>query len=227
MTKTSNWKASAYLFVIGQFFSLFGSAIVTYGIIWCISLKTGSGFWLMLGMIAAILPLTLFAPIAGTLVDKYNRKTLIMISDGTIAFLMLVTAVLFHFGFENIILLLVISMLRSIGRAIQQSAGNALVQQIVPQAELTKINGAFQGSQALILILGPALGGFVFGKFGLGVTFYMDVITALIEIFLLAFIIVPTLPKVKEISGSVLQQFKDSIHYLTLHLAEAMGFLGR
>jgi DHA3 family macrolide efflux protein-like MFS transporter len=214
MTQSKIWKASAYMFIIGQFFSLFGSAIVTYGMIWYISLKTGSGFWLMLGMIAANLPLALFAPMAGTLVDKYNRKKLILISDGTIALITLFTAVLFHFGFENIILLLVISVLRSIGQSIQQSAGNALVQQIVPQEELTKINGAFQGSQALILILGPVLGGFVFGKFGLQATFYIDVFTALIEIGLLAFIVVPSIPKVKQTSNSFLRQFKDSVTYI-------------
>ncbi|MCH5585158.1 MFS transporter [Shimazuella sp. AN120528] len=214
MTQVDNWKTKTYLFVIGQFFSLFGSAIVTYAMIWYISLKTGSGLWLTLGMIAANLPLALFAPIAGTLVDKFNRKSLIMISDGSIALLTLCTAVLFHFGFQNIILLLVISTLRSIGQAIQQSAGNALVQQIVPAEELTKINGLFQGAQALILILGPVIGGFVFGQFGLELTFYIDTATAFIELSLLAFIFVPTIVREKKESTTLFTDFKDSIAYI-------------
>jgi MFS transporter, DHA3 family, macrolide efflux protein len=214
MKQVDNWKTKAYLFVTGQFFSLFGSAMVTYALIWYISLKTGSGFWLMLGMIAANLPLALFSPIAGTLVDKFNRKKLIMISDGSIALLTLLTAFLFHLGYENIILLLVISTLRSIGQAIQQSAGNALVQQIVPAEELTKINGAFQGSQALIMILGPVLGGFVYGKFGLEATFYIDTFTAFIELSLLSVIFVPTLAREKKESTSAFTDLKDSITYL-------------
>ncbi|HPD90028.1 MAG TPA: MFS transporter, partial [Bacillota bacterium] len=92
------WKKDTALFLGSQSLSLFGSSLVQYAIMWYITLETKSGTMMMLSILFGFLPTLLLSPVAGVWADRYNRKHLIMIADGMIAFTTLVLALLFLFG---------------------------------------------------------------------------------------------------------------------------------
>ena len=78
----NNWKKQIFLFLISQNLSLFGSSVVGFSIIWYITLKTSSGAWITAATIATLVPQVLVSLWAGVAADRYNRKWLIMLSDG-------------------------------------------------------------------------------------------------------------------------------------------------
>ena len=64
-----NWKNQALLFLISQNFSIFGSSLVGFTIIWYITLKTSSGGWVMLATMSTLLPPVFLSMWAGVLAD--------------------------------------------------------------------------------------------------------------------------------------------------------------
>ena len=111
-----------------------------------------------------------------------------MLADGFIALATLGLAVAFWAGYQRLELLLVVSLVRSIGAGIQMPAVNALYPQIVPQEKLTKVQGINQTLSSVLMLLSPAVGGVVLGSVGIFWAFMLDVITASLAIITLGFI---------------------------------------
>src|SRR5512137_2297184 len=89
------WRRPFFTIWTGQALSLFGSALVQFALVWWLTLETGSATMLAIAMMAAIVPQVAFGPIAGALVDRLNRKKVMIYADMSIALATLVLAILF------------------------------------------------------------------------------------------------------------------------------------
>ena len=185
-TANSGWKAQIIAFLISQNLSIFGSSVVGFAILWFITLETSSGFWMMLWTICTLLPQVLISLFAGVWADRYSRKHLIMLADGSTALVTLALAVTFLTGFSNIKLLLILSVARAIGAGIQNPAVSAIYPQLVPEEQLTKVQGINQTISSTLALLSPAIGGLLLGTVGIVGAFFVDVITATIAIIIMS-----------------------------------------
>ncbi|WP_449539756.1 MFS transporter [Ferdinandcohnia sp. Marseille-Q9671] len=214
-----NWKRNIVLFLGSQTISLFGSALVQYAIMWYITLNTQSGVMMTLAIIFGFLPTFFLSPFAGVWADRYNRKWLIIIADGMIAFSTLILAILFLMGYDSIWLLFVMSAIRGLGTGIQTPAVGAILPQIVPQDKLTKVNGANGSIQAVIMLIAPMVSAALLTVSSLEIIFFIDVITAAIAIFtLLVFLKIPSHAKAKgeQVIG-YLEDLKLGFKYIRDH----------
>ncbi|MGI6711908.1 MAG: MFS transporter [Bacillota bacterium] len=212
----SSWKKQIILFLISQNISLFGSSVVSFTIIWHITLQTSSGKWVMLFTICALLPQVFISLWAGVWADRYNRKYIIMLADGFIALASLVMAIVFWAGYEKLELLLAISLIRSIGAGIQTPAVNAMFPQIVPMGMLTRVQGINQTLNNILMLLSPAVGGVVLGLMGISWAFMLDVITASIAIAVLSFIYIEKVTRTVD-TTSVFTELRAGIAYALNH----------
>ena len=114
-TNTNNWKKTFFPFWIGQAFSLFGSMLVQFALVWWLTKETGSATILATATAFAILPEIFISPFAGAIVDRFNRKKLIIISDGAIAFATVILAVLFYFNLVEVWHVYLMMFLRAVG----------------------------------------------------------------------------------------------------------------
>lgn len=178
----TNWKRRITLFLATQTISLFGTALVQYAITWHITLTTQSGSMMTIAIVCGFLPTFFLSPFAGVWADRFNRKRLIMISDSAIALTTLVMAILFLTGHESLWLLFVMSALRALGTAVQTPAVGAILPQLVPEDQLTRINGINGSIQALIMLVAPMASGALLGMVPVGIIFFIDVITCLIAV---------------------------------------------
>ena len=184
-----NWKRNAFLFVAGQALSFFGTMVVQYAILWHITLKSQSGTMMTLFTIAGFLPMFFISPFAGVWADRFNRKYIINIADGAIAFFSLVVAVFLMTGIDHYGILLACALARSLGQGVQTPAVGAFIPEIVPEEQLTKING-FQGSiQSLVTLTSPMVSGALMSFAPLETLFLLDVVTALIGIGIVFFLV--------------------------------------
>ncbi|WP_137596708.1 MFS transporter [Paucilactobacillus kaifaensis] len=177
-----HWQKQGYLFLASQNISLFGTMVTGYAITWYISLTTNSGLWLAMATVSTLLPQILISLIGGTWADRYSRKWLIMGADGSIALLTLGLAVMWGVGLRSLWLLMLFAALRSIGQGIQQPAVSSAYPQLVPENELTRINGINQTLMSLSTLLSPMIGGLILANFNLYWALMIDVATAAIEL---------------------------------------------
>ncbi|MDR1257784.1 MAG: MFS transporter [Tannerellaceae bacterium] len=184
-----SWKKNTALFVIGQALSMFGTMVVQYAIIWHITLKTQSGTMMTLFTIAGFLPMFFISPFGGVWADRFNRKYIINIADGSIAFASLVVAVLIMSGLEHVGILLICTVIRSLGQGVQTPAIGAFIPQIVPQEQLTRINGLQTSIQSFIALTTPMISGALMSFASLEMLFFLDVVTAAIGISIVAFLV--------------------------------------
>jgi DHA3 family macrolide efflux protein-like MFS transporter len=177
-----NWKKNITLFLVGQAFSIFGSLLVQYAIVWYITLKTGSGSMMTVFILAGVLPTFFISPFAGVWADRFNRKYLINGADASIAVTTLIVALFFIAGFENTWLLLICAALRALGQGVQLPAVNALIPQIIPPEYLTRINGINSSIQSTAMLTAPMVSGALLQFASINIIFFLDVITAAIGI---------------------------------------------
>ncbi|MDN7243271.1 MFS transporter [Planococcus sp. N028] len=213
------WKKNIALFLAGQTFTLFGSSLVQYAILWYITLTTESGLMMTLSVICGFLPTFVLSPFAGVWADRYNRKMLIILSDALVAIPTLILALLFLAGYDAIWLLFVVSAIRAVGTGIQTPAVGAVLPQIVPAEQLMRVNGINSGIQAFIMLVSPAASGALLTMASIETIFFIDVITAAISIFTLFFFLdVPTHAKaLGQQTASYFSDMKAGYVYIQNH----------
>jgi DHA3 family macrolide efflux protein-like MFS transporter len=89
------WAFRFFTIWSAQALSLFGSSLVQFALIWWLTQKTGSATALAVASLAGMLPQVLFSPFAGALVDRWNRRWVMIGADGLIALATLVLIYLF------------------------------------------------------------------------------------------------------------------------------------
>ncbi len=215
----TEWKKNIVLFITSQTLSLLGSSLVQYAIMWYITLNTKSGVMMTISIICGFVPTFFLSPFAGVWADRYNRKTLIMLSDSFIALTTLLMAVLFLAGHGSMGLLFAMSALRAVGSGIQTPAVGAFLPQIVPEEHLTKVNGINGSIQAAIMIASPMLSGFLLTFTKIERIFFIDVGTAAVAVCVLLFFLrVP--PHKKAMDATQINYFTDlakGISYIRSH----------
>lgn len=217
-----NWKRDIILFLSSQTISLFGSALVQYAIMWYVTLSTKSGLMMTLFIVCGFIPTFLLSPFAGVWADRFNRKYLIMIADSMIAIVTLILALLFLAGYDEPWLMFVIAAVRALGAGIQTPAVGAILPQIVPEEQLTKVNGINGTLQALMMFVAPIVSATLLSVSTIEAIFFIDVATALVAIFTLFFFLrIPLHRKAADAqTTSYLDDFKQGITYIKNH-----GFL--
>ena len=211
-----NWKKKISLFLTSQSISLFGSSLVQYAIIWYITLKTGSGVMMTIATLCAFIPQVLISLFAGVWADRYNKKYIIMIADGTIALSTLIIAIFFFSGINDIWLLFLVLGIRSLGNGVQTPTTTSLIPELVPESQLMRVNGINTTVQSIMLIVSPAISGALLANVDLQYIFLIDVVTAIIGISVFSFIKVNHQKKDEE-KVAYFTSIKEGIVYTKNH----------
>lgn len=213
-----NWAARFFTIWAGQGISLFGSALVQFALVWWLTQKTGSATVLALATLVAMLPRIILGPFAGALVDRWNRRLILIISDGTIALFSLLLAWLFATGKVEIWHIYAIMAVRSLGGAFHFPAMSASTPLLVPNEQLTRVNGLNQTLQGINGLVAPPLGALLLGLFQTQAVLLIDVITAATAILPLLFISIPQPRRLEEPTQteeiSLLEDIRIAIRYI-------------
>lgn len=214
-TTQDRWKIRAILFFISQSITLFGSTLVQMAIVWYVTLNTSSGVWVAAFSVCSYLPEFIISFLGGVWADRYHRKKLIIGADFTIAMVTLAMMLLMPYISNQTILLwvlLIMSILRSLGAGIQTPAVNAVIPQLVPADQLMRFNGINATMQSIVRFAAPAAAGVILTIGTLRSTLSIDILTAVLGIGLLSCIFISYERKEKE-EAPVLADLKTGISY--------------
>ena len=179
----------------GQAFSLLGSQLVQFGIVWWLTKTTGSPTMLAMATLAALLPQILIGPFAGALVDRWNRRTVMIVADSGIALATLVLAILFWLKIAGVWYVYVLLLIRASGAAFHWPAMTASTTLMVPGKYLARIAGLNQTLSGVAAIFIPPLGALAIEVLSLQGVLLIDVATAIPAVVTLLFIAIPQPPR--------------------------------
>jgi DHA3 family macrolide efflux protein-like MFS transporter len=186
-----NWAVRYFTIFTGQAFSLFGSSLVQFALVWYLTLKTGSATVLATASLFAMLPQILLGPIAGTYVDRHNRRLIMIISDSLIALSTLVLVYLFWVNRVEVWHIYLISALRSAGGAFHFPAMSASTTLMVPEKHLSRVAGANQTLQGLVSIVAPPVAALLVAATTTQNILMIDILTAVLGVAPLLYFSVP------------------------------------
>lgn len=211
----AKWAGRFFTIWGGQAVSLFGSALVQFALIWWLTQESGSATVLAIATLVGMLPQIVIGPFAGALVDRWNRRLIMIAADGTIAIFSLLLAYLFATGTVQIWHIYAVMAVRSLGGAFHFPAMSASTPLMVPNEQLTRINGLNQALQGVNSLAAPPIGALLLGILPTQGILLIDVATALLAILPLLFLSVPQPTRHEEQTELKPNLFKDVRNGLT------------
>ena len=202
------------LFFAGQSISLIGTWMTRIATAWLVYRLTGSA--LLLGVVgfAGQIPSFLLAPLAGVLVDRWNRQRLLVITQVLAMFQSLALALLTMTGLIKMWHVIVLSVLQGLINSFDMPARQAFVVEMVEKREDLANAIALNSSMVnAARLLGPSIGGVVIAAVGEGWCFMIDavsyiaVIASLLAMTITARVIQPTK------DANVFQQLREGWSY--------------
>ena len=188
----THWLRNYLPMWVGQAVSLLGSGLVQFALVWYMTEKTGSATVLAMATFVALLPRVLLGPFAGALVDRLNRKMIMIVSDTAVALATFALVVLFHLGIAQIWHIYVALFVRSLCGSFQYPAMQASTSLMVPREHFARLGGINQAMYGVIDIVSPPLGALLISVMAMQAVLAIDLVTAAIAIALLAlFVHVP------------------------------------
>ncbi len=187
----SKWQIPFFTIWSGQAFSLLGSRVVQFALVWWLTELTGSATVLATATMVALIPEVLLSPIAGAYVDRWNRRVVMIVADGMIALASVWLAYLFWADAIQVWHVYVIMVVRAVGGCFHWPAMQASTSLMVPKRHLTRVTGLNQTLNGALNIVGPPLGALLMGMLSLHHVILVDVGTAMLAILLLLFVHVP------------------------------------
>jgi DHA3 family macrolide efflux protein-like MFS transporter len=192
MTETpKRWQVPFFAIWTGQAFSMIGSRLVQFSLVWWLTRETGSGTILATATLVAILPGVILGPFAGALVDRWNRRRVMIVAD---AFVALVSAWLVYLLWSGSLAVwhIYLAMLaRALGEAFHWPAMQASTSLMVPEEHLSRVAGINQTVQGALNIIAPPLGAIALSLLPLHSVIAIDIVTAAMAIVPLLFVAIP------------------------------------
>jgi MFS family permease len=177
------------LLYIGTLISLGGDWFLTVALLDLVLQLTGSATLSSLMLLCQSLPIFLVTPLAGRLVDRVDRRKLMIVMDlirtgACLLPLLARTPALLPFAYAGVIII-------SIGSAYFEPASQAALPNLVERADLGPANVLMGSTWGTMLAVGAAMGGIVTMRFGRDVSFIVDALSFLASAFILSIIRTP------------------------------------
>ena len=207
-TRAPLFRRDFTLVVLGQIISLFGNAILRFALPLYLLRQTESPALFGAVGAAAFIPAVLCAPIGGVVADRVNKRNIMVILDFSTAGLILLFTLLL--GRAPLVPLMVASLMLLYGIAgAYQPSVQASIPLLARPEQLTSANAVINMVQTLSALLGPVIGGVLFGTFGLRPILWVGMACFFLSAVMELFIRIPHSPRAA--AGGVLSTVRRDL----------------
>ena len=211
----------------GQLVSMLGTGMTNFALSFYIYEKTGQATALTIAIFCFVAPSIILSPLAGALVDRWNRKLVIILADlaawvVTLAWLL----ILLTSGDLELWQIYLGNIVAGAFNALQFPAFSAAVTLLIPKEQYGRASGMLNFAGAASEILAPVFAGALLGPFGLVSIMLVDVVTFVVGIVTLLVINIPQ-PEPEAIpdGGTRPSLWQDSL-YGFKYIRQRPGLLG-
>ena len=196
----------------GQVVSELGDWLNSIAIYALILKLSDSGMAMAGAMMAKLLPIVLISPIAGIVVDRVDRKV-VMISSDLLRFVV-VLGFLFIEDQSALWFIYALVIIEISLSGFFEPARSAIIPSLVPKEHLVTANALSGSTWSVMLAFGAALGGVVVSLFGIRVAFIVDACTFLISAWFISKIPSVTKPDKNSKNKNGFQELTDAMNFL-------------
>ncbi|GAB4482893.1 MAG: hypothetical protein Kow00124_32040 [Anaerolineae bacterium] len=206
------------IILIGQLISVIGSGVTSFALgVWIYD-TTGRATPFALTALFATLPAVLLAPVAGALVDRWDRRRVMIAADTGAALATLFAAVMAFTGRLEVWHIYLIALVSSSCGAFQEPAFSASITLLVPKEQYGRAAGMRQGIEAIQTLIAPLLAGVLYVSIGLRGVMLIDFATFFVAVGTLLVVRIPR-PSLSEESrregGDLLREMGYGWRYIT------------
>lgn len=196
------------LVVIGQIISLFGNAILRFALPLYLLRETGSAALFGAVTACSFIPMIALSMLGGILADRVNKRNIMVLLDFSTA--AIITIFYLLLGKVPIIPLFILVLMLLYGiSGIYQPAVQASIPLLVPSRKLMSGNAVINQVGTLSNLLGPVMGGMIFGLWGITPILLLSTICFVLSAVMEIFIKIPH--QRQEISKSIFRIVKDDL----------------
>ena len=202
---------------VGQLVSLIGSSLTGFALAVWVFRETGSATRLALVLLATMVPSIVLGPFAGALVDRWDRRWAMILSDAGAAVGTLIIAALHFTDSLEIWHLYPALALSAAFSTFQFPAYSAATSLLVSKAQYGRAAGLVQMAEAFGQIIGPVLGGVLLFWGDLSLVLIVDVVTFVIAVLTLTWVRFPAPEKSaagQEGEGKLWEEAKYGLTYV-------------
>jgi len=205
------WKTRFFTIFSGQAFSLLGSMLVQFSLIWYLTVRTESAPVLATSSLIGMLPGVVIGPFIGPLVDRWDRRWTLIIADSIVAIATLALALMFAFTDIQIWQIYLILFIRAVAGGFHGTTMSASTSLMVPTEHLARVQGINQMLNGGLNVISAPLGAILFEVLALQWILAIDFITAIVAIVPLFFFKIPQPDRSQSeaLSGQTSTYFQD------------------
>ena len=218
---------------MGQLVSQVGTSMTGFAMTIWVYQETGSVTRLGVMLLAVNLPGILLAPTAGVMVDRINRRVVMLVADSIAGLGSLTLALLF---FADILVywqILIVVAVSSAASAFQEPAYRSAIPTIVPKERLGRANGLTELGPAVGTLVAPAIAGGLLLAVGLGAVLAVDFATFVVAAVTLFIVRFPDVVDETVERRNIRSEFLEGLDYLKdrrgllgfLSIAAALNFV--
>lgn len=197
---------------LGQIVSVLASMMTQFALtIWAFE-KTGSATALGLVQVFFVTPFLLVSPLAGALVDRKNRKMMMMVSDLGAGLATVGILILQAFGVLEVWHLYVAAAINGLGNTFQWPAYSAAISTMLPKEQYGRANGMMSLIEAGPGVIAPLIAGALLPLIGLTGILFTDVATFLLAIGALLVVYIPQPQRTQEGAQAQGSVWKEAVY---------------
>lgn len=218
MEKTRNlksnklWNKNFTLLWQGQLVSCLGDAFYSMALGFWVLDKTGSSTIMGILMAAVSIPRLIIGPFAGVIVDRFDRKKLILLGDFIRGIGMLFVGYAAFNNFLEVWMVMIVGVICGISSAFFNPAMSSIIPDLVSSSNIVKANSAQQMATSTTSLIGSMSGGFIYSILGAPFMFIFNGISYLLSTISEMFIEVPKIDR-KNTEITFKQDFKEGINF--------------
>ena len=176
---------------LGQFVSIIGSSMTRFGLtIWAWEV-TGKATALALVGFFSLVPMLVLSPFAGAVVDRWNRKKIMILGDLAAGLSTIFLLVLFTLGKMEIWQIYIVAVIIGAGEAFQRPAYMAAISTMIPKKHYGRAQGMIGMVGSATGIIAPVAAGALLGLIHINGIMFIDIATFLFAISMLLIVRVP------------------------------------
>jgi len=179
---------------LGQLISVLATQMSGFALSIWIYERTNSATALGLSQVFFITPFLLISPFAGAMVDRYDRKWMMALSDLSAGAATIALLVLQALGVLEVWHLYAAALLQGLGNAFQWPAYSAAISLMVPKEQLGRANGLMALIEAGPAVIAPFAAGALLPFIGLTGVLGIDVVTFVLAVLALVIVVIPNPP---------------------------------
>ena len=166
----------------------FGDSVESIAFTWVVYQITNSAAWSAIVFALNMLPNVIVQPFAGAIVEKMNKKQVVIATHFLRALLITLFIILFGLGYVNPLILSCFTLIITTAESFNLPAGTAFTAQVIKREDINagmSLNSVFTNAASLV---GSGAAGFIIAKFGVEAAMFIDVSTFIIAAILIGLI---------------------------------------